>query len=250
MAQIEGRNPVREALRAGRLIHRLVVAEGAIARGALSEILGMARRAGVPIERVPRSQLDARAQSRSHQGIIAEVEAFRFRSWREGLTLAGARGEAPLVLALDGLTDPQNVGSLMRSAEAFGAHAVLLPSRRAAPITAAVEKASAGALEHLVVDRVANLERGLAECKKEGLWVVGLDAEAERDLRQVELLSEPVVLAVGSEGTGLSRLVRDRADALARIAMAGAVGSLNAAVAGAVALYEARLRRAGDSSGA
>lgn len=243
MARIEGRNPVREALRAGRPIRRILIAQDAQIRGALAEILDLARERGVRVDRVPRAAVAARAETAAHQGVVAEAEEFRFRPWRDGLDLATARGEAPMLLALDHLTDPRNVGSLLRSAEAFGAHAVILPARRSAPLTSVVEKAAAGALEHLVLDRVSNLERALAECKKAGLWIVGLDAAAEMSLEEIELLGEPVVLVVGAEGSGLSRLVRDRADALGRIPMAGRTGSLSAPVAGAIALYEARRRR-------
>jgi 23S rRNA (guanosine2251-2'-O)-methyltransferase len=243
LPQIEGRNPVREALRAGRPVRRIFVAEGAVERGALGEILSMARNSHVRVERRPRKDLDARAQSRAHQGVLAEVDEYRFRSWHEGLDLARARGEAPMLLALDGITDPQNLGSLLRSAEVFGAHAVIVSSRHSAPITAVVEKAAAGAVEHLVIDRVSSLERALADCRKQGLWIVGLTGDAPSDLRALELIAEPLVLVIGSEGRGLSRLIRERADQLARIPMTGRTTSLNAAIAGAIALYEARAAR-------
>lgn len=249
MDWIEGRNPVREALRAGRALRRVLVAEGAGVRGALLEIVESARAAGVRVDRVPRAMLDRLARTPSHQGVMAEAEAFRYRSWREGLELAASRAEAPLLLALDGITDPQNLGSLVRSAECAGCHAILVPARRSSPVTAVVEKASAGALEHAILDRVPNLERALAQCKQRGLWVVGLEAKAGAPIWECSLLAEPVVLVVGAEGRGLGRLVAERADALASLPMTGKVGSLNAAVAGAVALYEAvrRRRSAGPS---
>lgn len=243
MELIEGRNPVREALRAGRPMRRIMVAEDAPTRGALAEILSLARERGVRIDRLPRRAIDGRAATGAHQGVMAEVDEFRFRSWKEGLAHARDRREAPLLLAIDRITDPRNLGSLLRSAEVFGAHAVLLPARRSAPVTAVTVKAAAGATEHLVIDQVASLERALASCKEEGLWIVGLDADAKPDIRELELLGEPVVLVIGAEGSGLSRLIRDRADALGRIPMAGEVDSLSAPVAGAIALYEARRRR-------
>lgn len=224
-------------------MRRILIAEGGRERGSLAEIVALARGAGVRVDRLPRAAIDARARTRAHQGVLAEVEPYRFRPWREGIARAAARAEPPMLLALDGVTDPQNLGSLLRSAEAFGAHAVILPGRRAAPLTATVEKVAAGAVEHLAVDRVSSLERALADCRAEGLWIVGLAGDAEQELSGCELLGEPVVLVIGSEGRGLSRLVRERADAVARIPMAGRTGSLNAAVAGAVALYEARRRR-------
>jgi 23S rRNA (guanosine2251-2'-O)-methyltransferase len=247
-SQIEGRNPVREALRAGRPIRRLLIAEGAATRGTLAEIVEAAHAAKVRIDRVPRERLDRIAASRSHQGVIAEAETFRYRTWREALSVAEQRRERPLVLALDGITDPGNLGSLLRSAEAAGCHGVVVPSRRSADVTPVVEKASAGALEHLIVDRVTNLVRSLKDLKAAGLWVVGLDADAPGTIWTCELLAEPVVLAVGAEGPGLSRLVAETADALVRIPMGGRIQSLNAATAGTVALFETVRKRHAEGS--
>jgi 23S rRNA (guanosine2251-2'-O)-methyltransferase len=240
VAWIEGRNPVREALRAGRAIRKIVVAEGATG---VSDILGAARDASVRVERLPRSALDAKASTPAHQGVMAEAEDFRYRSWRLGLELARERGETPLLLAVDGVTDPHNLGSLIRSAEAAGAHAVIVPARRSASVNATVEKAAAGATAHAVVDRVTNLERTLAQARSEGLWVVALDPEAAESLFDHPLLSEPVVIVVGSEGSGVSRLVAERSDVRVRIPLAGHTASLNAGVAGAIALFEARRKR-------
>jgi 23S rRNA (guanosine2251-2'-O)-methyltransferase len=213
-------------------------------KGVLAEIVTLARAAKVRVDRVPRTAIDARASTRAHQGVIAEAAPYRTRSWRDGLARARAASEQPLLLALDGIEDPHNVGALVRSAEVFGVHAVIVPARRAAPLTAAVAKAAAGALEHLVVDQVPNLDRALAACKDEGLWVVSLAGDAPAPLDACELLSEPVVLVVGKEGSGVSALVRKRSDATVSIPMAGQVGSLNASVAGAIALWEtARKRR-------
>jgi len=242
--QIEGRNPVREALRGGRPIRRLLVAEGS-GGGPIADIVKSARLAGIRVDRVPRRMLDQMATTRSHQGVIAEAEGYRYRSWREALALAHDRGEPPLLLAIDGVTDPGNFGSLLRSAEAAGCHGVLVSRRRAAPVTPVVEKASVGALEHLILDRVPNLGAALADLRSEGLWTVGLDARATTALWDCELLSEPVALVVGAEGKGLGRLVSERADALVSIPLRGRVGSLNAAVAGALALFETTRRRHG-----
>jgi 23S rRNA (guanosine2251-2'-O)-methyltransferase len=244
--RIEGRNPVREAIRAGRTISRILVATGAQERGALAEIIETARNAKIRVDRVPRARLDHIAESGAHQGIIAEVEDYKYRPWRDGLELAKAREETPLFLALDGITDPHNLGSLLRSAEAFGVHAVLLPERRSSPITAVVAKASAGALEYLVIDRVGNLERALASCKGAGLWLVGLVGTADTSVDECALFEEPVVLIIGDEGRGISRLIRERADQLVRIPQAGRVASLNASVAGAIAMREASGRRRRD----
>jgi 23S rRNA (guanosine2251-2'-O)-methyltransferase len=241
---IEGRQPVREALRAGRSIRRILIADGAHNRGTLAEIVTLARTAHIRVDHVPRAALDARTTTRSHQGVIAEAEPYRTRSWREGLQRARDASEPALFLALDGIEDPHNAGALLRSAEVFGAHAVLLPKRRAAPPTAAMAKAAAGAMEHLVVDQVSNLDRALADCREEGLWIVALASEGEQPLDRCRLLEEPVVLVVGKEGAGVSTLVRKRADAVVAIPTTGRVGSLNASVAGAIALWEtARMRR-------
>ncbi|MGZ4207406.1 MAG: 23S rRNA (guanosine(2251)-2'-O)-methyltransferase RlmB [Actinomycetota bacterium] len=243
VVQLEGRQPVREALRAGRSISRILIAEGAQNRGALAEILTLARGARVRVDRVSRAALDARATTRAHQGVIAEASAHKQRSWREGLKRARDAGEPALFLALDGIEDPQNAGALIRSAEVFGAHAVLLPIRRAAQPGAAMAKASAGAMEHLVIDRVPNLERALAACREEGLWIVALAGEAEETIESCGLLEEPVVIVVGAEGKGVSALVRKRADKLVSIPTSGRIESLNASVAGAIALWETARRR-------
>jgi 23S rRNA (guanosine2251-2'-O)-methyltransferase len=195
-----------------------LLAEGIPARGIVAEILAAAGASGVRVERVPRPVLDRLAAGRIHQGVIAEAEPYRYRSWEEAAASAEERGERALLLALDGITDPMNLGSLLRSAEAAGVHAVLVPRRRAAPVT-----------------------------PTRGIWVVALEGEADLAIWECDLLTEPLVLVVGAEGKGISRLISERADARVRIPMAGRVGSLNAAVAGAVALFEVhRKRTSGD----
>jgi 23S rRNA (guanosine2251-2'-O)-methyltransferase len=241
---IEGRQPVREALRAGRPIGRILIADGAQNRGTLAEIISLARAARVRVDHVPRATIDARAMTRMHQGVIAEASAVAARSWREGLQRARDAGEPALFLALDGIEDPHNAGALVRSAEVFGAHAVLLPKRRGSPLSAAMAKASAGALEHVIVDQVTNMDHTLAACREEGLWVVALAGGGDQPLDECALLEEPVVIVVGKEGTGVSALIRKRADAVVAIPTVGRIGSLNASVAGAIALWEtARKRR-------
>lgn len=243
MDQLEGRQPVREALRGGRRIRRILIADGAQLKGTLIEIVELARAANVPVERVPRMRLDERATSRAHQGVLAEAEPLAVRSWREGVENARAAGEVPLLLALDGIEDPQNLGALLRSAEVLGAHAVLVPKRRSAPLGATAAKASAGAVEHLVIDQVSSLERALADVRADGVWIVALAGDADMELQECALLEEPVVIVVGAEGAGVSRLVRERADARVRIPMLGKIDSLNASAAGAIALWEAARRR-------
>jgi 23S rRNA (guanosine2251-2'-O)-methyltransferase len=243
VALIEGRQPVREALRAGRRIERILIADGAHQRGALAEIVELARAAKVRVERVPRTALDARAESRAHQGVIAEAEDVRSRSWREGVERAQAQGVAPLLVALDGISDPQNLGAILRSAEVLGAHAALVPQRRSAGLGPGTLKAAAGAVEHLPVDVVPNLERALDACKKAGIWVIALAGDAETTIDACDLLGEPCVVVIGSEGTGVTSLIRARSDAVVRIPSAGRVESLNASAAAAIALWEAARRR-------
>jgi 23S rRNA (guanosine2251-2'-O)-methyltransferase len=239
--QIEGRRPVLEALNAGREISEILVASGSRMSGAIEEITRSAQRRKIPMREVPRKVIDERAQTRNAQGVIAIASGFAYTTLEEILDRVGT--EPALLVAVDGVTDPQNLGALARSAEAAGAHGLVVPRRHSAPVTAAAEKASAGALEHLPVAHVANLARGLEELKERGVWIVALDAAGEKTIYDLDLATEPICVVVGSEGRGVSRLVRDRADVVARIPMSGRVESLNASVAGAVALFEIRRKR-------
>ena len=247
--RIEGRNPVREALRAGVVVKRILIASGATERGALADIVALAAGRDIEVVRVARAELDVDSETGANQGVVAEAPDYRYRPWQDAVALAAQRNEAPLLLALDGITDPQNTGSLIRSAHLLGAHGVLLPARRAATVNATVVKASAGAAWHTIVDLVTNLERTLADCKQKGLWVIGLDGSAETEVSNCPLLSEPMALIVGAEGTGLSRLLRERADVLVRIPQSGVVDSLGASVAGGIALYAVAAARALSASG-
>jgi 23S rRNA (guanosine2251-2'-O)-methyltransferase len=232
---IPGRRPVAEALRAGRRLHELVVAEGAG-----SELAGLAEAAGrarVPVRRAGDRELHVLAGGVRHQGVVAVAPEFVYL----GL---GGLGATDLVVVLDGLTDPQNLGAVARSAEAAGAQGLVLPRRRSAHVTPAAEKAAAGALSWLRVAIVANVPRALGQLGASGFWSVGLDAAGDVDLWSSGLLDEPVALVVGSEGAGLSRLVAERVDARLSIPLRGRVASLNASAAAAVALFEVARRRA------
>lgn len=240
---IEGRRPVLEALRSGRLVHRVLVAAGAGEHGTLAEVLALAREREVRVETVPRSLLDAAASSGANQGILAVIEALRPVELDELLALPLSGPEPPFFLALDGVEDPRNLGALVRSADAAGCHGVVVPRHRSAPLSAVAVKASAGALLHVPVAEVVNLARGLERLREAGVWCLGLDAAAEASLFAIDLADEPVCVVVGGEGAGLHRLVRETCDVLVRIPMAGAVESLNASVAGALALFEVRRRR-------
>ena len=242
---VAGIHPVRELLRAGVPLRRLVVAEGRRGSAQLDEILELADRAGTRVEDGDRDTVDDLAQGLVHQGVVAVAPPYPYADLRGLLAdLTGSdRAWPPLLVALDGVTDPHNVGSIARTAEAVEADALLVPARRAAGVTPTVEKAAAGALAHLPVVQEANLVRSLEACREAGLWIVGLDADGEQEIADCGLLTEPVVIVVGSEGDGLARLTAERCDAVVRLPMRGRVGSLNASVAAAVAMYEAVRQR-------
>lgn len=244
-----GRNAVLEALRAGRPLRRLLVAQQLTATGSLGEVLAEARSSGVPVQRVPREALDRLCNSTRHQGVAAAALAHEYATLDDVLAEATRRGEPPFVLVLDSLQDPQNFGSLLRTAEAVGTHGVVIPKHRAVGLTAAVARTSAGAIEHLKVAQVTNVSRTLDELKELGLWVVGVDMSGERAYDEQDL-NLPLALVVGSEGKGLSRLVREKCDLTVRLPMRGKVESLNAAVAGAIVLYEAWRQRVRGLRGA
>ncbi|MEA4908593.1 MAG: 23S rRNA (guanosine(2251)-2'-O)-methyltransferase RlmB [Anaerolineaceae bacterium] len=238
---ITGRNPVYEVLRARRRhLFRLQVARGVEEKGRLAEILKQAQTRKVPLEWVPRQQLDALGEN--HQGVAVQCSAYPYSTVADILALAGSRQEAPFLLVLDVIQNPQNLGALLRSAEAVGVHGVLIPLARAAGITPAVVHASAGASEHQLVAAV-NLAQALEGLKKEGLWILGLEgSSAAADVQQARL-DGPLALVVGSEGEGMRNLVRRSCDLLVRLPMLGRVDSLNAAVAGSVVLYQALFAR-------
>lgn len=240
---VYGVNPVLEALRAHpRDVVRVLVErgrEGRRSQGA-ERVAQAAADAGVKVDEVPHGDLAHRSRSGVHQGVGAELTEFRYAELEDLFETAGG---AAFLLVLDGVTDPQNLGALVRSAHALGASGLVVPKDRAAGITPAASKAAAGALEHCPVARVTNLSRAVDQMKEHGIWTVALAADAEKDLGAIDL-TVPIALVLGSEGEGLRPLVRKTCDHVARIPMAGEVGSLNVAAAGAVALYEvARQRR-------
>ena len=227
---IYGAHPVEEVLRAGRRrVHRVLVS-----RSARPSILEAARQASIPVERVERSVLDSAGDR--HQGVVAEVEPYPYSDLHSILEAVSARA---LILILDQLQDPQNLGTLIRTADAVGVDGILIPKRGAAGVTPAVVSASSGASEHLRIARI-NLARAIEELKKSDVWIAGLENETDaRDIYTAEL-EPPLAIVVGAEGHGLRRLVRESCDYLVRIPMQGSVGSLNAAIAGSIALYESR----------
>jgi len=233
-----GRQPVRECLRAHRRhIHRLLLAEGVRESDVIAEMRAAAGRLGIPVQRVPRMQLDRVAEA--HQGVALEVGAYPYVTPGDLVQRAERQSEPALLLALDHLQDPHNLGALLRSAEAVGAHGVIIPQRRAAEVTPAVVSASAGASEHVRVARVVNLVRALETLKDAGIWVVGLDGGPGSQPYHSVDLNMPLALVVGAEGQGLSHLTRQVCDLLIGLPMRGHIASLNASVAGGIALYAA-----------
>ncbi|MFN2272737.1 MAG: 23S rRNA (guanosine(2251)-2'-O)-methyltransferase RlmB [Anaerolineae bacterium] len=245
-----GRNGVCEALRAGRRkSYKLLLAEGVREMDVISQIVSLAKEAGVRVVQVQRRDLDQLGDVH-HQGVALETSDYPYSSLDEIVALAQSRGEAPLILLLDLLKDPQNMGSLVRTAEAVGVHGVVIQRRRAVGVTPAVVHASAGAVEHLLVAQVTNLVDAVGRLKGYDVWVAGLETARDAQFYNRADLTGPLALVVGSEGEGLRRLVRERCDFLVQMPMRGLVTSLNASVAGSIVLYEVlRQREASERMG-
>ncbi|WP_029290767.1 23S rRNA (guanosine(2251)-2'-O)-methyltransferase RlmB [Cellulomonas sp. HZM] len=241
---VSGRNSVVEALRAGIPVSTVYLAAKLEADDRTREIISTAADAGYPLLEVSRTELDRLTDGSVHQGVAIQVPPYPYIDDEDLLDIAEEAGTAPLVVALDGVTDPRNLGAVLRSAGAFGAHGVLIPERRAAGVTASAWKVSAGAAARVPVARVTNLSRTLTDLKKAGVFVVGLDGGGDVAIAELPYATDPLVLVVGSEGKGLSRLVREQCDAIASIPIASAVESLNAGVAAGIALYEVARQRA------
>ncbi len=241
---IAGRNSVVEALREGVPVNGLYVAEGAERDARLREAFKLAAEGGVSLLEVTRNELDRMTGGAVHQGLAARVPAYEYAHPADLLDRAAEMGEKPLIVALDQVTDPRNLGAAVRSAAAFGAHGVVVPERRAAGITASAWKSSAGAAARIPVAQAGNLVRALKDYQAAGCMVVGLAADGDVDLTSFELAEGPLVLVIGSEGGGLSRLVSETCDQLLSIPMVNQVESLNAGVAAGVALYAVACARA------
>jgi 23S rRNA (guanosine2251-2'-O)-methyltransferase len=238
---IAGRRAIRAAIHSGRSINKLLVARGDASPSG-REIIAKARAAGIVISEADRARLDALYPN--HQGMLAFASAHEYYETGDILALAESRGEPALVIALDGVMDPHNLGAIIRTAECMGAHGVIIPKRRAAGLTPAAVKAAAGALEHIKVARVTNMTGELAALKERGLWVTGASLYGG-DMTKADLTG-PMALVIGGEGKGISRLVEKNCDALLSIPMAGKIESLNASVAAGIMMYEVlRARRGG-----
>ena len=238
---IEGRNALTEALKSGRTIDKVYVAEGSTDRS-LTRLAALAKEAGAVIVPTDRRKLDQMSPTGAHQGVIAAVAAHEYASLDDILALAESRGEAPLIVLCDELSDPHNLGAILRTAECAGAHGVVIPKRRSVGLTAVVAKTSAGAVEYLPVARVSNMANAIRELKDRGVWVYGTAADADSELYRTDLTG-PAAIVIGNEGEGMSRLVRESCDVLVSIPLKGKISSLNASAAAAVMLYEALRQR-------
>ena len=239
---IYGRNPVNEVLRAGRRqVFRLLVMEGAQNKGLLANILDHCNKNKIPVESAPRTELDRRQPG--NQGLLLEVSAYPYVALPDIFDRSQQRAESPLILVLDSLQDPQNLGTLLRTAEAVGVHGVLLPLRRTAAVSPAVVNASSGASEHLLVTQI-NLAQAIKNMQDRDIWVVGLESGPESQLLDKKALRGSLALVIGAEGQGMRSLIRKSCDQLFHLPMRGSIESLNAAVAGSIALYLAWEMRA------
>ncbi|WP_186567289.1 23S rRNA (guanosine(2251)-2'-O)-methyltransferase RlmB [Lawsonibacter celer] len=240
---IEGRNAVIEALRAGTAIDKIFLARGET-DAALGHIASAARDKGVVVVEADRRKLDGMSRTHAHQGVIALAAVREYASVEDILSAAREREEPPLIVVCDELSDPHNLGAVIRTAECAGAHGVIIPKRRSAGLTAIVAKTSAGAVSHIPVARVANLTACLKQLKESGVWVFGTDASGDKLLYEADLKG-PAAIVIGSEGAGMGRLVAENCDFLVRIPLNGKINSLNASAAAAVLLYEAVRQRLG-----
>ncbi len=238
---IYGRNPILEALNAGRPIDRIYIKDG-LNHPIIGKIRDLAKEKGVRYDFAEGRRLDKMCEGGAHQGVVAIVSAYSYGDVEDILRRAEERGTDPFVVICDGITDPRNLGSIIRTANGAGASGVIIPKNRSVQLTATVEKASAGALEYTLVARVANLSSAIEKLKKRGLWVVGTDLSAERSCYDQDLTG-PLAVVIGSEGEGMSRIVREHCDFLVKIPMFGETESLNASVAAGILLYEAVRQR-------
>lgn len=233
-----GRQAVREALEAGRSMGKLWIAEGAgKGKGGLGPLMEKAQQRGIDVQQVPRQTLNRVAAGGNHQGVAAQVEAWRYADLEELYQQAEKREEPPFFLLLDGVEDPHNLGSILRTADAAGVHGLVIPKRRAVGLTPTVAKTSAGAIEHVPVARVTNLNRTADELKEQGVWLVASDADAPDGYDQIDY-TVPIAIVIGNEGKGISRRLKEKCDFTVGLPMKGKVSSLNASVAAALLMYE------------
>ena len=235
-----GRNTVLEALRSERDIHKIWVAEGAT-KGQIQQVVAVAKENKVMIQVVPKKKLDQMVEG-NHQGVIAQVAAYQYAELDDIFRKAANKQEDPFILLLDELEDPHNLGSILRTADASGVHGIIIPKRRSVGLTATVAKSSTGAIEHVPVVRVTNLSRTIEELKERGVWIAGTDAKGSQDYRKMDG-TMPLGIVIGSEGRGMSRIIKEKCDFLFHLPMVGHVTSLNASVAASLLMYEVYRKR-------
>ena len=237
---IAGKNPVIEALKSGRDVNKILIAEGSL-RGQMQQVSQLAKEGNVIVQIVPKKKLDQIYEG-NHQGVVAHVAAYEYAELDDLFAAAEKKSESPFFLLLDEIEDPHNLGSIMRTADAVGAHGIIIPKRRAVGLTATVAKSSTGAIEYIPVVRVTNMTRTIEELKERGVWIAGTDASGKDDYRSIDG-SHPIGLVIGSEGKGIGRLVKEQCDFLLSLPMAGRVTSLNASVAASLLMYEVYRKR-------
>ena len=236
-----GRNAVTEALKSGRGINKLWIASGD-REGSVSEIAALAKERGIVVQYVERAKIESFAGGHRHQGVLAYVAPVPYAELDDILKAAEAKGEAPFLVLLDELEDPHNLGALLRTADATGVHGILIPKRRSVSLNATVAKTSAGAVEYVPVARIGNIAQTLKKLKEKGFWVAGADMDGEKAYYEADLTG-PLVLVVGSEGRGMSRLTKEACDFIVSMPMVGRINSLNASVAGSILMYESMRQR-------
>lgn len=238
---IVGRNPVTEALRSGREIDKLMVSSE---EGSMKKILAMAKERRIPVMKVEKSAIDRIAEGKAHQGVAAYVSAYAYAELEDIFRIAEERGEDPFIIILDNLEDPHNLGAIMRTAECAGAHGIIIPKRRACGLTEVVAKASAGAIEYMPCVKVTNIVQTIEELKERGIWVAACDMGGQEYYKAD--LKGKLAVVIGSEGFGISRLVKEKCDFVVSMPMVGRITSLNASNAAAVIIYEVRKQRDGN----
>ena len=244
--KLAGVNSIMEALRGKRRVHKIYVQEGRAGKR-IDELLQIAKKKGIFFQYVDKQRLDQMYTTANHQGVIAQVDSYEYSSVDEILEQAALLGKDPFILILDGIEDPQNLGSIIRTAECAGVHGIIIPQHNSSEVTAAVSRASAGAVEHIPIARETNLVNCIKRLKEKGLWVVGADMEGSEYFSCQ--MPSPTALVIGGEGSGIRRLVRQNCDMLVSIPMTGLISSLNASVAAGLVIYEVvRQRRKGDKS--
>jgi len=240
--QIEGRNPVLEALRSGRALNKILISSSIERHSDIAEILHLAKKRAVPVERLSPEIFSKKISTRSPQGIIAYASAKEYIDIYDLLALTGSKNEPAFYVILDGLEDPQNLGAIIRTADAAGVHGIIIPQRRAAGVTGTVAKVSAGAIEYVPVARAVNLNNAIKILKENNVWVIGIDRDGSKSFTDIDFRL-PTAIVIGGEGKGISRLVKENCDEVVSIPMKGNISSLNASVAAGIVMYEALKQR-------